>query len=114
MVSNKKPFIVTAAASLGGHVVPIRAVAANLVERGYDVTMVTGSAYRESIEALGITFEPFIGYADFIDPDINKWFPERSNYDGPARIMWDLEHIFTYSIPSQHEALQRVFRQKKE
>jgi hypothetical protein len=83
---------------LNGHVVPIRAIAGNLVERGYDVTMVTGSSFRAKFEELGISFEPVTGYGDFIDEDFDTRFAERANYEGPAKMIYDMEHIFAKSM----------------
>jgi UDP:flavonoid glycosyltransferase YjiC (YdhE family) len=112
MGSIKTPFIIAAAMPINGHVVPIRAIAGNLVERGYDVTMVTGSSFRAKIEELGISFEPITGYGDVIEEEFDTRFAERRNYDGVARIIYDMEHIFVKSMPSQHEAIQKVLEEK--
>jgi UDP:flavonoid glycosyltransferase YjiC (YdhE family) len=114
MGSIKTPFVIAAAMPFSGHVVPIRAIAGNLVERGYDVTMVTGSSFGAKIEELGISFEPITGYGDFIEEDFDTRFAERANYEGPAKMIYDMEHIFAKSMPSQHAAIQKVLKEKKE
>ena len=55
-----------------GHFVPLRAIAKELVARGFEVTFVTGSAYKESLEEIGCDFVPLIGYSDYTEKDFGK------------------------------------------
>lgn len=45
----------------------MRTIAKHLVARGYDVCFVSGSGYRQQIEAIGASFIPVEGYGDFHD-----------------------------------------------
>lgn len=46
---------------------PIRAVATALIGRGYDVTILTGSDYKEKFEDVGAAFIPLEGEADITE-----------------------------------------------
>lgn len=66
---------------VSGHVIPMLAIASQLVARGYDVCFVSGSGYRQQAEAAGASFVPVHGYGDFydltswdLDPDC-MWLP---------------------------------------
>jgi UDP:flavonoid glycosyltransferase YjiC (YdhE family) len=48
-----------------GHLMPIRVIAKDLVQRGYDVTFVTSSHYGKAIEDVGCTFVPITGVGTF-------------------------------------------------
>ena len=100
--------IIIAATPVYGHVAPLRAIAANLVGRGYPVTFLTGSAFRAVIEETGAAFVPLSGNADFdmADP---LTFPERLLLqNGPPQIDFDIRHLFVDPIAEQHRAVQAL------
>lgn len=43
---------------------PIRAIGKELIARGYEVTFVTGSAYKKLLEDMGASHVPLEGYAE--------------------------------------------------
>ena len=43
------------------------AIAAELIERGHRVTVITGSRFRDAVEAVGATHRPLTGAADYDD-----------------------------------------------
>lgn len=47
------------------------AIAKQLVARGYDVCFVSGSGYRQQVEAVGASFVSVEGYGDFYD--LTSW-----------------------------------------
>ena len=54
---------------------PIRAIAKELIARGFEVTFVTGSSYTKIIEDIGATHVPLEGYCDFTEKDADARFP---------------------------------------
>jgi UDP:flavonoid glycosyltransferase YjiC (YdhE family) len=90
---------------------PVRAIANELVLRGYEVTFVTGSAYKEIIEAIGAKFIPLEGHSDFTEADVEKMAPLRSSIPaGPLQVAYDIETIFVNTIPGQHAAQQKALK----
>lgn len=106
-----KPLVLMCATPIYGHFAPVRAIAKELVARGYDVTFVTGSAYKESVEAIGAKLVPLEGRADFTEANLDEVGPERSSIPpGPAQVAYDMEHYFINPVPEQHAAQQRALR----
>ena len=54
----------------------MRAIAADLVRRGHDVTVTTGSQFRSAARRIGARFVPLQGAADFNVDDEENNFPE--------------------------------------
>jgi len=101
--------IIIAATPAYGHVAPLRPIAADLVRRGNQVTFLTGSGFRASIEETGARFVALPGEADFDIAELVAQHPERAELEpGPAAMSWDLTHVFIKPIPLQHSALQRL------
>jgi hypothetical protein len=100
--------IVVAASAVYGHFAPMRSIAADLVGRGHQVTVLTGSVYRDEVRATGATFAAVDGAADFVFEE-KAADPERLALPvGPAQLDWDVRNISLQSVPGQHSALQRV------
>jgi UDP:flavonoid glycosyltransferase YjiC (YdhE family) len=95
-----------AANPIHGHAGPIVQVAGHLVRSGHDVTVVTGSRFRESIEATGSAFRPLGGVADYDDRLPDTYLPHRERYRGVRRAQYDIRTIFVETIPDQHRALR--------
>ena len=101
--------VIVAASPIYGHFAPMRAVSADLVRRGHQVTVTTGSNYRETVEAVGARFAPLLGAADFDGDDVPALFPEiLSIAPGPEQIGFGLRHLFIDPIPDQHRTLQEL------
>ena len=113
-VSHRKKFsfmtrVVVAASPIYGHFAPMRAIAADLVRRGHQVTVTTGSNYREAVEAVGARFAPLLGAADFDGDDVPALFPEiLSIAPGPEQIGFGLRNLFINPVPDQHRTLQEL------
>ena len=106
-----KPLVLTCATPTYGHVMPLRAIAKELIVRGYDVTFVTGSAFKERIEGIGARFIPLEGYADWSEATIDAIAPERRSLPpGLVQISYNIEHCFINCIPEQHAAQQRALK----
>ena len=94
-----------------GHYAPMRAIARDLVMRGFEVTVLTGPLYRESAEEVGASFVPLQGYyKDFTDPEYQKdWFARRPP-PGPEQLAYDLTENFMKAMPEQYACVQNALR----
>ncbi|KAI9822666.1 MAG: hypothetical protein M1827_000385 [Pycnora praestabilis] len=109
--TQKKPHILVASVPIFGHVEKMRVIAAGLVERGFPVTFLTGTVFREFVQDAGAHFEPLEGKCDFDGGKLAELWPERAKLPpGPAQLEHDLTQIFLVMIPSQYESLQRVLK----
>ncbi|KAF7549789.1 hypothetical protein G7046_g8236 [Stylonectria norvegica] len=114
MTLQHNPFVLMCSTPVSGHIIPMLAIAKQLVALGYDVCFVSGSGYRPQVEAVGASFVSVEGYGDFHDLtswdlDID-WPVGQKHLEGPACFNHDLIHIFCKSLPSQHEAIQRALK----
>ncbi len=99
--------VIICASPIYGHVAPMQTIAANLVRRGHQVTVLTGTAFRESVEQTGAVFAPLTGRADYDLTILDS--PERDALEpGPAQFEWDLREVFIGSLADQHRALRRL------
>ncbi|KAK7978168.1 UDP-glucosyltransferase B1 [Apiospora saccharicola] len=112
MAEPLKPLVLMCSTPVSGHIIPMLAIARQLVKRKYDVCFVSGSGYREQAEATGASFVPVEGYGDFYDLtswDLDAdWPAGQKHMEGPACFNHDLIHIFCKSLPSQYAAIQRA------
>ncbi|MEU6720358.1 nucleotide disphospho-sugar-binding domain-containing protein [Nonomuraea sp. NPDC046802] len=103
------PKIIVAATPVHGHVAPLLTVAADLVRRGHQVTVLTGARFKERTEAVGAFFMALPGEADYDDRRMDQEFPGRSLLPpGPAQLEFDVKHVFGDPVPAQYEALRRL------
>ncbi|APU14676.1 glycosyl transferase, UDP-glucuronosyltransferase [Actinoalloteichus fjordicus] len=99
--------VLIAAVPVHGHVTPMREIARNLVKRGHDVTFLTGSIFRESVERTGARFAPLPGQADLAG-SLNALFPEREALRaGQEQIEFDID-LTIQGLPAQHAAVQEL------
>lgn len=88
-----------------GHVAPLGAVAAELVRRGHDVRVYTGSAFRGRIEAAGGTLVPWRAAPDFDENDLLTTFPRLVGRKGLSQLLINMEDLFINTAPKQNEDL---------
>jgi len=69
----------------------MRTIAKDLVARGYEVCFVSGSGYREYVEAIGASFVPVEGYGDFYDLRARDLDPDCMIFS----VFYDLFLIYT-------------------
>lgn len=67
MAPQTKPVVLVCSTPVSGHIIPMQAIAKRLVVDGYHVYFVSGSGYRQQVEATGASFIPVQGYGDFYD-----------------------------------------------
>jgi UDP:flavonoid glycosyltransferase YjiC (YdhE family) len=91
----------------------LRVIAADLVRRGEQVTFLTGSGFRASVEQAGARFVALPGEADYDIAELIARHPERAGLaPGVPALSWDLAHLFIRPIPLQHAALQELLREQ--
>jgi MGT family glycosyltransferase len=93
-------FLVTAM-PFTGHVMPVSAVAADLVARGHDVRFYSGSAFRSKAEAVGAAFVPWRAAPDFDENDVSATFPRLVGKKGLSQLMVNMEDLFIATGPLQ-------------
>jgi MGT family glycosyltransferase len=94
------------ASPIQGHVAPIIAIARDLVARGHDVTVLTGSRFRDAVVAAGAGHRALSGIADFDDRVIQDHLPDRDRYRGIAKLQYDIQTIFIKTVPDQTRAVE--------
>ncbi|KAF7872547.1 hypothetical protein EAF04_003468 [Stromatinia cepivora] len=112
MTELTKPLLLICSTPIAGHLGPCKIIAKSLMERGYEVTFVTGTKYGPGISKLGATFVPLQGYSDFdFHPDswAERW-PARKGLKGIEEMVFDIEHLFNKPIPSQFESAQHALK----
>jgi UDP:flavonoid glycosyltransferase YjiC (YdhE family) len=117
MEETSKPILIFCATPADGHVMPMRAIAKNMISRGFEVIFITGSTFQYSVEALGATFSPLLGKADFSIETINNLFPDQDKNAPPSgilRLPHSMLYVFVNMIPYQHKTVQGVLHQIKQ
>jgi UDP:flavonoid glycosyltransferase YjiC (YdhE family) len=76
-----------------GHVVPVVAVVAELVHRGHEVEVLTGSRFHDRIADTGARSVPWRAAPDFDERDLTATFPQTGR-GGPAGLRANVEHVF--------------------
>lgn len=110
-MTTEKPLIVACACPISGHVSPVLTLSKGLIEKGYDVTVVTGTAFKDKVEAIGATLVPLEGKADYSDETIDQFYPVRPKVPaGPPRLIFDLQYLFTGTLVEEYEALQKALK----
>ncbi|MEV4538548.1 glycosyltransferase [Asanoa sp. NPDC049518] len=101
--------VVVCATPFQGHVSPVLTVAADLVRRGHDVVVYTGSRFADRVAATGARFRPLPPDADLDDRELDTRFPERATLPpGPPQISFDFEHFFIGQLPAQLRGLREL------
>lgn len=93
------------------HVNNLRIIALDLVRRGYEVTFMTGSIFKDTVEKTGATFIPLSGNADFDCSKMKEFLPEWGTKGGTVeQIERDFGDAFIIQIAAQHASIQAVLR----
>lgn len=95
---------------------PVRAIAKNLIDRGYTVMYLTGTQYRSKVEEIGAIFRPLVGNADWSEATVNHLFPDQDKEgppSGPHRVPYAMRYMFVNPIPAQHKSVQSVLQDIK-
>ena len=84
-----------------GHIAPMCAVAAALVDRGHDVRFYTGAAFRERVEASGATFLSWRAAPDFDEHDLSATFPRLIGKKGIRQVLVNVQDVFINTASRQ-------------
>jgi len=101
--------VIATATPFHGHVQPVLAVASDLVRRGHEVVVLTGSRFAEDVGAAGALHVSLPADADFDDRQLELYFPERGALPaGPRQLDYDLKHVFGDPTAAQYRALRSL------
>ncbi|MEU6348989.1 glycosyltransferase [Streptomyces sp. NPDC047072] len=105
--------VVATATPFHGHVQPVLTVAADLVRRGHEVVVLTGSRFAEDVRAAGAQHVSLPPAADWDDRKLDLYFPERAALPpGPAQLEFDLKHVFGDPTAAQYRALRTLLERR--
>lgn len=105
--------VIATATPFHGHVQPILTVAADLVRRGHEVVVLTGSRFVEDVRATGALHVALPPDADFDDRKLDFYFPERAALPaGPVQLEYDLKHVFGDPTAAQYRALTTLLARR--
>jgi UDP:flavonoid glycosyltransferase YjiC (YdhE family) len=105
MGSTAQTMVLICASPVYGHVMPLRAIARALIQRGYDITFLTGSDYKQSIQSIGATFVPLTGEAEITEEIIEEWHEAFKKLSPSTKDLVN-RRAFIDVIPSQHQGIQ--------
>lgn len=92
-----------------GHVSPMRPIVADLVGRGHDVTVLTGSKFADFFTSTGAAFAALQGQADYDYARFAEVFPDiAAAPPGPPQLDLQLRQVFIDPIPAQYASLQKL------
>lgn len=101
--------VIVGASPFAGHVSPVLTVAADLVGRGHEVVVYTGSRFEERALAIGARFQVLPPEADLDDRKLDTLFPMRATLPpGPAQLSFDFENFFLGHLPAQVRGLRAL------
>ncbi|PMD41106.1 glycosyltransferase family 1 protein [Hyaloscypha variabilis F] len=111
MATGTKPLILACCLHQDGHFGPIATISKALIDRGYEVTIYTGSPYREKTKTIGASFLPLPGKADWTERSLFMSIPRENHKDffqppGPGFNAAVWEHMQVGMIPDQHAGIQ--------
>ncbi|SDU70051.1 glycosyltransferase [Jiangella alkaliphila] len=95
--------ILIASVPIHGHVTPLLAAAAGLVERGHRVRFLTGARFASLVEETGSSFVALPAEADYDDRRLDEVIKDRPR--GIAGLRFDVRQIFLAPAPAQYRAL---------
>ncbi|KAL4908090.1 hypothetical protein BDW74DRAFT_175871 [Aspergillus multicolor] len=109
LLKQEKAHIIIGANPLFGHFEKLKQIGADLVNRGYPVTILTGTSCRGEVESIGANFAALKGRANYNPRDFRQILlrnePVLVGSDYPA---WGLKTFIIDPIPDQHECLQAL------
>ncbi|MFE1599729.1 glycosyltransferase [Methylobacterium sp. ID0610] len=94
-----------------GHLNPLLAIARMLADQGHEVAVLSGTGFRDRIEAAGARFLALTGKADFDGRDLLTVAPELTTTPpGPDWLRIAMERVFVDRVPDQHRSLRDALR----
>lgn len=96
--------ILVASVPIHGHVAPLLAVAAGLVERGHRVRFLTGARFSAAVTRTGSSFSALPATADFDDRELSQSVEARRP-PGIRGLRYDVREVFLKPVRAQYDAL---------
>ncbi len=90
---------------MAGHVGPVTGLVAELVSRGHEVRVYTGSRYRQRFTDLGATVVTWSSARDFDEDDLEATFP-LARHRGPLTALTLVRDGFIGTAPGQVQDLR--------
>ncbi|QPF89911.1 glycosyltransferase [Bradyrhizobium commune] len=104
--------ILIASTPATGHLNPLLAITKILLAENHEIAFLTGSAFRDRVEASGARFFSLSGDADFDPSNVFSRAPElKTTPPGFDWLRIACERLFVEAIPAQHDGLLQVLRQ---
>jgi UDP:flavonoid glycosyltransferase YjiC (YdhE family) len=103
--------ILVACTPVHGHLGPLLRATRELVRRSNEVVVLTGSRFGAAVGATGARHVPLPAGADYDDRDLDASFPGRASKRGPAKLNFDVVHLFADPVPHQYRALEELRRE---
>ena len=103
--------ILVACTPVHGHLAPLLRATRELVRRSNEVVVLTGSRFEAAVAATGARHVALPAGADYDDRDLNASFPGRVSKRGPAKLNFDVVHLFADPVPHQYRALEELRRE---
>ncbi|THG33050.1 glycosyltransferase [Naasia lichenicola] len=92
-----------------GHIAPFLPVIDELVARGHEVELYSGSAFREAVERHGAMSAAWTEAPDFDENDLAATFPRLQGRKGIAQLLINVEDLFVRTGPAQVADLQAIW-----
>lgn len=108
MAPAMKAHVVIGALPFVSHFTPMRTIAQHLVALGYQVTLITSSCFRPSIEAIGATCFVPAEWKDFDESSLSKSSPRLPSSGSVPGINLVASKWFINAIPLQFKAVQEI------
>lgn len=104
-----KPHIIACSNGLSGHLRPVISLSRGLIERGYDVTVISASSAREKVQAIGAQFVPLGGVADFDDNTAAEQAAMLKTGKSNRPVL-DLANEYVDAMPIQVDAIRKALQ----
>lgn len=102
--------IVMGSVPIHGHVMPLLAAAAGLVERGHRVRFLTGARFAEAVTKAGSHFFTLPPEADFDDRELSQGVI-KDRPPGLHGLRYDVREVFLKPAVAQYDALRELLAQ---
>ncbi len=104
--------ILIASVPIHGHVAPMLAAAASMVQRGHRIRFLTGARFAADVEASGSVFVPLPAEADFDDRIVAAGLADAQRPDGIRGLRYDVTRTFLAPARAQYDALVEALTER--
>ncbi|TEA21432.1 UDP-glucosyltransferase B1 [Colletotrichum sidae] len=107
--NKKRPYLVFCSANASGHTFPLIQIAAEMIQRGFEATFITGEEFHPQIKRMGAEH---VVVPELMAPDVME---ARSKIPaGTPRLQYDMDHFFIRPIPTVHKILVSTLESVRE